>query len=150
MESREDALILDCIRGNSRCALADIHRKTKIPVSTIFVRLRRIEASVVEKYVSFADFSYFGFGVRMAFAISANKKDRKMLKIFLSKFPNINNIYQTGNGFDFFVEAVFRNLAEVDSFSDKLGSFRLKKMFVYHLIEDLKREGLTISSQEMP
>lgn len=140
--SREDTLILGCIRRNSRCGLADIRRKTKIPASTIFVRLRRIEAFIVKRYVSFADFSYFGFGVRMAFALSAAKKDKEKLKLFLSSCPNINNIYQTGDGFDFFVDAIFRNLAEADSFSDKLGSFRLKKMLVHHLIDDLKIEGM--------
>ena len=44
-------------------------------------------------------------------------------------------MYKINNKYDFLVEAVFRNLQELDE------KFKIEQKDSYHIIDDIKREG---------
>jgi len=44
------------------------------------------------------------------------------------------------NDFDFFVEAVFKDMKGLEEFSESLEKFKIKKKKEFFVIEDLKRE----------
>ena len=59
-----DLRILAHLRNNARASITGISRKTGIPVSTIFDRIRVYENQLVHKFTALIDFSKLGFNVR--------------------------------------------------------------------------------------
>ena len=73
--------------------------------------------------------------------LKVNKKDRDALKEFLMKCNSVNTLFRINNGYDFLVEAVFRNMKEMQDFVEKLERFKIKDRQEFYLLEDLKRES---------
>jgi hypothetical protein len=63
------------------------------------------------------------------------------MQAFLMKHPNINSANKINNGYDFLVEAVFRELKDVDEFLEKVDErFKVQEKHVYYIIDELGRE----------
>lgn len=137
----KDLKVLGHFRNNSRTSLTKMSRDTKVPVSTIFDRLKEYEKSnLIKKHTSLIDFKKLGFNVRAQILIAVNRSNQEDIKEFLCKNININNVLRISNGFDFLVEAIFKSLEELDRFSRKLDEFELKEKQEFFVMEDLKRE----------
>lgn len=136
-----DLLLLSSLRANARETLTNISRKTNIPVSTIFDKLKAHENGTIKKHTSIVDFSLLGFGTRANIALKVNKEEKDELKKFLMKNASVNSFYRINNGYDYLIEAVFRNILEMEEFCEKIDeNFRIKAKQVFYIIEDLKRE----------
>jgi DNA-binding Lrp family transcriptional regulator len=133
-------LILEHFRKNSRISLTELSKRTKIPVSTLFEKLKLFEDElIIKKHTSLLDFPQLGYDVRTQVLIEANNKEE--LQVFLKKHPKINSVFRINNGFDFLIEAVFTNMGELDAFLKELGNQKVKKTKEYFVLEDVKREG---------
>jgi len=117
-----------------------ISRETSIPISTIFDKVNKLGKSTITKYSPLLDFQKLGFGLRVNFVLKANDKKKQELKNFLLTNKNINSMLRLNNDFDFFVEAVFKDMKELEEFSESLGKFKIKKKKEFFIIEDLKKE----------
>jgi DNA-binding Lrp family transcriptional regulator len=116
-------------------------RKTNIPVSTLFDRLKTNEEQLILKHTSLIDFSKLGYNVRTNVTIKVDREDKEALKEYLMKHPQINSMYKINNGFDFMIEGVFKQLKEMEEFMDILqNKFRIQDHKSFFIIEDLKRE----------
>jgi DNA-binding Lrp family transcriptional regulator len=136
-----DLLLLSSLRANARESLTNISRKTSIPVSTIFDKLRMHENGVIRKHTSIVDFSLLGFGTRANIALKVNKEEKDELKKYLMKSASVNSFYRINNGYDYLIEAIFRNILEMEEFCEQLEeNFKIKTKQVFYIIEDLKRE----------
>ena len=134
----KDLLVLVNLRKNSRNNLTDISRNTSIPVTTVFEKVKRLNTNFIKKHTSLIDFAKLGYNTRVNVAIRATKK-KELLK-FLQQNPNVNSIYQLEQEYDFYVELIFRNLKELEEFTESIEEFKIKKYESHHIIEDLKRE----------
>ncbi len=143
MATEKERLLLQHLRQNSRKSLTKISRETGIPVSTLFDILKRLETRFIQKHVSLIDFSKLGYGLRINFAMSAKKK--KQLKEFLMNHPNINSLFSSINGQDFYAECVFRSLKEFTEFKSGLEQFEMENVQETFVVEELKREGFILS-----
>jgi DNA-binding Lrp family transcriptional regulator len=136
-----DLLLLSSLRANARETLTNISRKTSIPVSTIFDKLKAHENGTIKKHTSIVDFSLLGYGTRANIAIKVNKEEKDELKKFLMKDMNVNSFYRINNGYDYLIEAIFKNILELEDFCEKLDeNFKIKTKQIYYIIEDLRRE----------
>ena len=140
MLTKKELLILTHLRADSRKSLAMISRETSIPISTIFDKVNKLGKNTISKYSPLLDFQKLGFGIRINFALKANDKKKQEFKDFLLTNKNVNCILRLNNEFDFFVEAVFRDMKGVEEFSESLEKFKIKKKKEFFIIEDLKRE----------
>jgi DNA-binding Lrp family transcriptional regulator len=132
--------ILQHFRLNSRVRLTDLSKKTQIPVSTLFEKLKYFEENnLISKHTSLLNFRELGYDVRTQLLIKAVKKDD--LQKYLTKHQSVNNIYRVNNGFDFLIEAVFENISAFDKFLKELDSIGIEKSEEFFVLEDLKREG---------
>jgi DNA-binding Lrp family transcriptional regulator len=147
MLSKTDMLILSHLRRNARETLVSISRKTKIPVSTIFDRLSKLEELAVTRYVSLIDFSKLSHNIAINYVIRSVKDKRQQLFTFLSRHPNINSVYRTNNGFDLMLECVFMELKQKEAFEEELDSYVHEKK-EFHVIEEIKREEFLASPQD--
>ena len=142
MLSKKDFLLMSFLRKNSRQRLTKMSKQTKVPVSTIYDKLKVFEKGIIQKHTSLIDFSKLGFNARANIMLKVKRENREELKKDLMQCNNINTVYKINTGFDFMVEGVFRNIKDMEDFLEKLDDrFEIKERKVFYIIEDLKREG---------
>lgn len=136
---QDDFLILRYLRQNARENLTCISRKTKIPVSTLFDRLKQLEKGAIHRYASLLDFRKIGFTVRPTLMIRCDPTDREELKKYLFYNEHVNTLTRVNNGYDYLAECIFKDMDTHQAFIDHLAPFRasIKEHFV---LEELKRE----------
>jgi len=138
----KDLLLLCSLRANARETLTKISRNTRIPVSTIFDRLKHHEQTIIKKHTAIIDFSQLGFTTKVTTTLKVHKSDKDSIREYLVKHPNINSVYKINNGYDYQFEAVFRNIRELEEFLELIDEkFKIKTKQVYYIIEDIKREA---------
>lgn len=139
---QKDLLMLAHLRNNARMSLTNISKRTKIPVSTLFDRLKANEDGIIKKYTSLIDFSKLGYHTRANIAFRVEREDKEALKDCLIKSDFVNSIYKINNGYDFMVEGVFKQVKDMHNFIENLESkFKIVDKKMFFIIEDLKREN---------
>lgn len=140
--NKKDILIITNLRKNARMPLTMMSKKTNIPVSTLFDRLKSNEDQYIVKHTSLIDFQKLGFNTRANIALKADRDDKDALKEYLMKNCNVNSIYRINNGYDYMVEAVFKQLRDLEEFLDDLDKrFKITDKKSFFIIEDIKRES---------
>ena len=148
MLSNKDLRILSHLRQNSRLTLTMMSKRTNIPISTIYDRLKLHTGGIIQRFTSLIDFSSLGYTTRANLIVKVSRENRDELREFLMKHPNVNCVFKINNEFDFMVETVFKNIKEVEEFKDKLeGRFSVEDMKIFYVVEDLKREGFLADPQ---
>ncbi|MEM4268393.1 MAG: Lrp/AsnC family transcriptional regulator [Candidatus Woesearchaeota archaeon] len=137
----KDILLLASLRKNARETLTKMSQQTHIPISTIFDKLKQFEKEVIKKHTTLVDFGKIGFSTRANITLKVDKSDKEDIRCFLEKHMNVNSVYKINNGYDYLVEAVFRNIKELEDFIDIIETkHKIKNKQVYYIIEDIKRE----------
>ncbi|MFH1210776.1 MAG: Lrp/AsnC family transcriptional regulator [archaeon] len=138
---QSDLLIISNLRSNGRESLTSMSKKTRIPVSTIFDKLRENISGVIKRPTILIDFHKLGFPTVSTILIKVNKEHREQLKEYLVKSFNVNSIYKVNNGYDFIIEVVFKNMQEQESFIEKIEeTFNILELKTFFIIEELKKE----------
>ncbi|HJX05864.1 MAG TPA: Lrp/AsnC family transcriptional regulator [Candidatus Nanoarchaeia archaeon] len=141
MIKQADLKFLSYLRKNSRQTLTEISKKTKIPISTLYDKLRLHERSTILKHTSLIDFAKLGFNCRADILFKVNKEERDKLGSYLKAHPAINNLFKINNGYDFLAEGIFCHVKDLEDFLDELEkSFGVEDKQTHYIIEDLKRE----------
>ncbi|MBT3865903.1 Lrp/AsnC family transcriptional regulator [Candidatus Woesearchaeota archaeon] len=139
--TKKDIQILSHLRRDSREMLTKLSRKTGIPVSTIFDRLKYHKNGLIKKNTTLMDFSLLGFNSRAKVILKVDKTDRISIKNLLTVHRNINAAYRINNGYDFMFEAIFRNMKDLEDFINSLEEqFNILEKHVYYVIDDIKEE----------
>ena len=148
---QKDLLVLSHLRQNARIPLTILSKKTSIPVSTIFDRLRIYEEARIIRHTSLLNFDKLGYGVRASISLKVDHQDKEALHDFLKAHASVNSAYRISNGFDYFVEAVFEQIKDLDSFLDSIEKkFRVKEKQSYFIIDDVKREAFLTNEHLLP
>ena len=56
------------------------------------------------------------------------------------KHFNVNNLSRINNGYDFFLEGIFRDITQMESFLDSLQNQGVIETKVHYVIDEIKRE----------
>jgi Lrp/AsnC family transcriptional regulator, leucine-responsive regulatory protein len=137
----KEMLLLSHFRNDARISLTKLSKITKIPVSTIFDKLREYKkTNIIRKYTSLIDFKKLGYEIRTQILISASKDSKDHMQKFLLQHPRVNTVFRINNGFDFLVESLFRDMQELDEFMRSLEDFNPLQKKEFFVMEDLKRE----------
>ena len=136
-----DLLIISSLRQNARAKLTEMSRKTRIPVSTLFDRIKIHEGSIIQKHTALVNFEKLGYNTKSNIILKVKKEDRAAVREFLIKHKSVNSAFKINNGYDFSIEAIFRNIKEVEEFIELLDEkFRIKSKQVFYVIDELKKE----------
>lgn len=142
MIPKRDLLIVSNLRQDARQTLTRLSRKTRIPVSTIYDRLKHHEDSLIKRHTALLDFAKLGFATRATAIIKVPRDQRDTVRDFLMKSFNVNNLMKINNDFDFLFEAVFKEIRDLEQFMERLEEeFNVRTKKVFYVIEELKREG---------
>jgi DNA-binding Lrp family transcriptional regulator len=139
--NNKDLKIITYLRQNARMPLTEMSKKTHIPVSTLFDRLKVNSQDVIKKHTSLLDFAKLGFHTRANITFKVDRDDKDPLKEFLIKHQAVNSVYRINNGYDFMVEGVFRQIKDMEEFIDSVEQeFKIEDKKSFFIIEDLKKE----------
>ncbi|HLP79168.1 MAG TPA: Lrp/AsnC family transcriptional regulator [Acidobacteriota bacterium] len=144
---KKELMILSQFRRNARENLTTASRRTHIPISTLYDRLRKYEGTIIRKHTSLLDFAKIGYGLKMQMVIKVAPKDRKRLQEFLTKHPRVNSLFSISNGYDFIVELILKNLLEVSQFAEILEQFNVLDKHEFFVVEDIKREDFLMDPE---
>lgn len=139
---QKDLVILSHLRQQGRATLTKISRKTSIPVTTIYERLKKHQSGVIRKHTLLLDFKKLGYNIitQMLFGVEIDQKTE--FGNVLKQKTQVNSVLRINNGYDFIVEGVFRQVHDVEKFIEELESeFNITRKKSYYVLEDLKREG---------
>ena len=151
MLKEKELMLLSHFRQNARISLTKLSRLTKIPVSTIFDKLKDYETQkLIKKSTAIIDFRKLGYEIRNQILLCANKDKREELQNFLVKHQKVNTIYRINNGYDFLIETIFRNMNEMDEFMRSLDAFEPIQKKEFFIMEDLKREEFLSGERDYP
>lgn len=143
-----DLALICNLRSDARTTLTELSRRTKVPISTVFDKLRNYENRFILKHTALLDFNKFGFFARAHVILKVGKRQVELVKRYLSEHPNVNCLYKINNGFDFQVELIFRHMNHLEDFLDTLCSkFTIRQKVVYYLLDDIKRESFMTNLQ---
>jgi len=146
MLKKTEMMILSELRNNSRESLTRMSRKTSIPISTIYEKMKRYEGDIIKKYTMIIDFAKLGFNTKATILVRVPKEYRDNLKDYLIHNKFVNNLDKINNGYDFIIDGVFRELKDVECFLEKLeNEFNVTDKYVYYVIDELKKEGFMSS-----
>lgn len=139
---KKDMQIIAHLRQNARMPLTDMSRKTHIPVSTIFDRLKANENELIVKHTTLLDFSKLGYNARANIAFKVDRNDKEAFREFLMKSPVVNSLYKVTNDYDFMVEAIFPQIKDMEAFLEEIElKFKVESKKAFFVIEDLKKEA---------
>ncbi len=139
MFKKKDLILTAYLRQNSRTSLTILSRKTGVPVSTIFDRLK--SNKVIVKNTALLDFTKLGYSTRATILLKARKTEKDKIREFLVKSFNVNSLYKVNNGFHFMAECVFRDIKELEDFLDLIDDrFSVRTKEVHYIIDELKKE----------
>ena len=137
----KELLIMSLLRQNSRETLTKMSKMSHIPSSTIYDKIKTHERGLIKKHTCIIDFSKLGFNTRASISLKVGKGKKEGLKDYLIKHPNVNTIYKINNGFDYWIECIFKHIRDLEDFLEHLeDKFGVKKQ-VFYIIDDIKREA---------
>jgi len=141
MLNQKEMMIISNLRKDARMSLTSMSRSTHIPVSTIYENMKHFEDDVIKRYTCLVDFSKLGYSVRVNVMLRVDRQCRDAAAEYLAKAACVNSLYKINSGFDFMLEAVFRDMRELDDFIELVEErFRVKSKEVHFVIDDLKKE----------
>ena len=137
----KEIMLLSRFRENSRTSLTKLSRLTKRPVSTLFDKIKEYEKTrLIKKHTALLDFKRLGYSIRTQILITAKKDRKKETHKFLLRSPKINTVFRINNGYDYLIEAIFKDLEELDEFNRKLEEHEPQEKKEFFVMEDIKRE----------
>lgn len=140
--SKRDMALIRCLRNNSRATLTQVSKRTQIPISTLYDRLKAHEGNLLSKHTTLLDFSQLGYHARVQIFLKVPASIRQELQSYLSFHEHINNVFKITNGFDFLVEGIFEQVRDVQEFLSELESrFDIKDHSSHYIVDEVKREG---------
>ena len=141
MITKKDIEIISHFRNNARKKITQISREMKIPVTTIYDKLRVHEKKFIKKHTTLLDFLKLGLYAKAHILIKPNKLSRNGLHKSLMENPNVNSLCKVNFGSDYLAEVIFKSAADVENFVEELEQmYDVGQAQVFNVIEELKKE----------
>ncbi len=142
MVKDKDLVILSHLRKNGRETLTKMSKKTGIPISTIYDRMKFHDGDLIKKHTCIVDFNKIGYNTKAYVLLKVHKDSRKEVAEYLRENMNVNSVSKVNNDYDYLVEVICRHLKGIEKFIESMEEkFNLTAQKVFYEIENIKREG---------
>lgn len=132
--------IIQYLRKGKRVNISEIARHLNLPISTVRDRIKRIDDSYIIKRSSILDYPKIGYTVHSIIAIKVDQKHRFSLLDFLRKQNCINSIYYTDSGFNFMVEIICKDHADLIQWIDDTKSMFNVELTHFQILKTEEKE----------
>lgn len=138
----KDKLLLCHLRNNARTPLTILSRRTKIPVSTLYDRIKSNEKkNIIKKHTTLLNFDKIGFPIRAVLEFDVDHKEIKIFCEFISKHQNVNNAYRINNKYNYLIEGIFSSIRSADDFLTEVEQkFNVRSKEIHFIIDDITNE----------
>ncbi|MEM0202707.1 MAG: Lrp/AsnC family transcriptional regulator [Archaeoglobaceae archaeon] len=113
----KDLEILAMLVEDSRTTLQKIAEKTKLSISSVHKRVKRLEREVIEKYTLLLNPERFSYITAFLLISSTSDVSKE-----LSKIPEIVEVYQTFGNYNFIAKVRGKGIEKIAEISNKLSS----------------------------
>ncbi len=138
---QKDYALFCVLRENARQSLTKLSKRTKIPISTIYERLRVLYGGIITRYVVLFNYVNLGYPIRIFFIVKAQNATKEKLRSYLATMPCVNTLHRVNHGFDFLGEAIFKDLHKAEQFLESIEeTFKVKKRETFYILETIKQE----------
>lgn len=120
---KKELLLLSHLREDGRISLTELSKKTGVPVSTSYEKIKRYKDRIGLKPTINLDFKKIGFKLRSFFLLNVKEGKEEELKKFLKRSGNLNSLMRINNQYDYLVECFFKELINSEDFEKKLKPF---------------------------
>ncbi len=146
---KKDMVILSYLRQNARMQLTHLSKMSDIPVSTLFDKLKT-STPFIQKYTALVDFQPLGFATRAMIVLKVRKNNREEVEQFVNGSKVINSAYKINNGCDYILDALFRDMKEMEDFLEYMQErFKVERHQVYYILNILKQEDFLNSKEHV-
>lgn len=139
--TKEELQIVSQFRNNARENLTTASRKLRIPVSTLYDRLKKYSGNIITKHTALLDFNKLGFNIRVIMTFKSQNNSKEELKSFLENHHRVNTLYKISNNHDYLIEVLFKDMSELNDFSEQIDKFGVTNKNEYYVVKDVKREA---------
>ncbi len=147
--SDSDIKLIARLRNNARSKITKLSRETGLPISTICERIKGPIAACITKYTCILKNEMLGFNSRATIILKVDKEQKREIGAFLEKHPNVNSLYKINNGYDFLLDVIFRQMANLEEFIEQMErKYRIKHKEVYFIIDEIKQESFLADQQD--
>ena len=135
-------MIISELREDSRRTLTGISEKIKIPITTLYSNIKRLEKdSIIKKYTALVNFSRLGYSSAASIAIKIDKDERDKFREYVKSEISINSAYEIDTGYDFLIETIHKDQTELKLFLEQITeSFKITEKRIYLMINTIKKE----------
>jgi DNA-binding Lrp family transcriptional regulator len=138
MINDNDMKVVSMLRENARQSLIRISKKTGIPVSTIYDRMKNHEKSIIKKYVAILDFPKLGMNIRSH--IHAYIKNEAEFESFINENLNINSAFKVSGKYNYMLDVICRHMSEYDSLMREIDRFKPDLIETHFVHGEIKNE----------
>ena len=141
MLNKNDLKLIRELRQDAREGPTKIAMNVCMSPSTVYEKARN-HKQIITKYTCLLNYNEIDYLVRVFMIFKVDKELKDKSKDFLENNNNVNLLWKINSGFDFLIEGVFKNLAELENFREFIETeFKASKMSLFYLVEELKRES---------
>ncbi len=140
--TEKEFLILSSLRQNSRKTLKELSKNTKIPITTLYEKLKNYEKGIIKRYTSILDYQKLGYSARAYVLLKINNEKKNAFQEYIIKQKSVNNVFKVNNGYDFSIEIIAHEFLETEKFIEELeNKFGVENKHVSYITGELKTEG---------
>ena len=150
MIRKKELQLISCLRQNGRISLTHASKKTNIPISTLFEKLKRYHNTIITRPTILLDFEALGYGTRATIFLKTPKEHRRSLETYLQQDERVNTLFKISNGWDFLAETVFKDLQELHKFLEELEDTCPIEKQIHFILEDVKKEAFLTGLPAIP
>ncbi len=145
-----DYLILTLLSSNCKMSLKMLSKKTGLPSSTLFARIKKLEEKgVIRGYTIKVDPEALGYGITAVIHFSVDGPYLEEVERNLSRNPNIIFLYDVTGDFDIIAVARFKSIHELDYFiKNTLKNPHIKRSITNMALRVVKEKQPTIPMEE--
>ncbi len=143
--------ILSELRKNAKVSLASISEKVKMPISTVYDKINKMQKNnIIKKNVALINYPELGYNYHHKFLIKVNRSQRKEISKFLQENNSINSLFETNGNFDFVVETIHKDVKDYLNFIEQIKeSFEIIDLQELQVLDELKKEEFLISDNKL-
>lgn len=149
MENKNDIIVFNCLRENSRQKLKDICKSTKIPISTVYDILKRLKRDLIKKFTIIPNYYKLGYKTHAILILNPQIKNKSRLQSYLLLHPTINNFYMV-DGNRFFIDFFAKDNKDLNNFMSLIEkNFNPLNLNVHFVLDEMKREDLIFNTEQV-
>ena len=143
----KDLAILSCLRVNAREKLKKIAKDVKLPISTVYDRIKKMEKEgIIKKYSCLIEPKKMNHSIKTKIFFSIPGDLKTKFEAQEVNRPFLNSLFKlTGGEWNYMAEGFFQNIDHMCNYVEKLAKdYPESKHQIHYIVNELKQEDFLV------